>query len=53
MKLIIQKLTTQLIKNKQKIDYVETNNLPWLDIDEKHEYEEAKKIYKNMNMRYF
>jgi L-glutamine-phosphate cytidylyltransferase len=47
------KAIESMIKNKQKIDYVETNNLPWLDIDEKHEYEEAKKIYQNMNMRYF
>jgi choline kinase len=36
-----------LIKNKQQINYLETNNLPWKDIDEKFEYEEAKQIYQN------
>ncbi len=36
-----------LIKNKKQINYLETNNLPWKDIDEKFEYEEAKQIYQN------
>ena len=37
-----------MIKNGFKINYVETNNLSWLDIDEKHEFEEAKKIYQKI-----
>ena len=28
------KAIENLIKNKQQINYLETNNLPWLDIDE-------------------
>ena len=43
------KALESMIKNGQKIGYVETNNLPWLDIDEKHELVQAKKIYQNMN----
>jgi len=37
-----------MIKNGTKINYVETNNLSWLDIDEKYEFEEAKKIYQKI-----
>ena len=38
-----------LIQKNKKINFVETNNLPWMDIDEEHELAEAKKIYQNMN----
>ena len=37
-----------MIKNGSKINYVETNNLSWLDVDEKYEFEEAKKIYQKI-----
>ena len=38
-----------LIKKDEKINFVETNNFPWMDIDEEQELAEAKKIYQNMN----
>lgn len=38
-----------LIQKNKQINFVETNNLPWMDIDEEHELAEAKKIYQNMN----
>ena len=38
-----------LIKKDKKINFVETNNFPWMDIDEEQELAEAKKIYQNMN----
>ena len=38
-----------LIQKNKKINFVETNNLPWMDIDEEHELIEAKKIYQIMN----
>ena len=38
-----------LIQKNKKINFVETNNLPWMDIDEEHELAEAKEIYQNMN----
>ena len=41
-------IESMIQKNKQ-INFVETNNLPWMDIDEEHELAEAKKIYQNMN----
>ena len=34
-----------MIKDNKKINYVETNNLSWMDIDEQNEFEEAKKLY--------
>ena len=38
-----------LIKKDKKINFVETNNFPWMDIDEEQELAEAKKIYQNMS----
>ena len=38
-----------LIKKDEKINFVETNNFPWMDIDEEQELAEAKKIYQNMS----
>ena len=38
-----------LIKKNKQINFVETNNLPWMYIDEEHELAEAKEIYQNMN----
>ena len=38
-----------LIQKNKKINFVETDNLPWMDIDEEHELIEAKKIYQIMN----
>ena len=38
-----------LIQQDKKINFVETSNLPWMDIDEEHELAEAKKIYQNMS----
>ena len=38
-----------LIQKNKQINFVETNNLPWMDIDEEHELAEAKKIYQNMS----
>ena len=37
-----------MIKTGSKINYVTTNNLSWLDMDEKFEFEEAKKIYQKI-----
>jgi len=38
-----------MIKKGKKIGFVETNNLPWMDIDEKHEIQKAKQIYQKIN----
>jgi len=38
-----------LIKKDEKINFVETNNFPWMDIDEEQDLAAAKKIYQNMN----
>jgi choline kinase len=38
-----------MIKKGKKIGFVETDNLPWMDIDEKHEIQEARKIYEKIN----
>ena len=38
-----------LIKKDKKINFVETNNFPLMDIDEEQEPAEAKKIYQNMS----
>ena len=38
-----------MIKNNQKINYVDTKNLTWMDIDEKNELEEAKILFNKMS----
>jgi len=38
-----------MIKNNQKINYVDTKNLNWMDIDEKNELEEAKILFNKMS----
>jgi len=38
-----------MIKNDQEINYVETKNFPWMDIDEKNELQEAKKLFHKMS----
>lgn len=37
-----------MIKKGSKINFVETKNFSWLDVDEKFEFEEAKQIYQKM-----
>ena len=37
-----------MIKDNKKINYVETNNLPWMDIDEQDEFQVAKKLFYKM-----
>ena len=37
-----------MIKDNKKINYVKTNNLPWMDIDEQDEFEVAKKLFYKM-----
>ena len=37
-----------MINNGQKVHYVATNNLQWMDIDEPNEFDDAKKIFKQM-----
>jgi choline kinase len=37
-----------MIKTGSKINYMSTNNLSWLDMDEKFEFEETKKIYQKI-----
>ena len=38
-----------MIKDNKKINYIETNNLPWMDIDEQNEFEVAKKLFRKMS----
>jgi len=38
-----------MIKNNQKINYIDTKNLNWMDIDEKNEFEDAKKLFRKMS----
>ena len=38
-----------MIKDNKKINYVETNNLSWMDIDEQNEFEVAKKLFRKMS----
>tara|TARA_A100001037_G_scaffold271028_1_gene266287 strand:- start:288 stop:638 length:351 start_codon:yes stop_codon:yes gene_type:complete len=35
----------KMIKKGQAVEFIETKNLPWVDIDEKNELESAKKIF--------
>ena len=37
-----------MIKNGEKINFIETDNLDWIDMDEKHEIEKAKQLYKKI-----
>ena len=37
-----------IIKKGQKVGYVTTENFPWIDMDEKHEVEQAKRIYQKI-----
>lgn len=37
-----------MIKNGEKINFIDTDNLDWIDMDEKHEIEIAKKLYKKI-----
>jgi L-glutamine-phosphate cytidylyltransferase len=38
-----------MIKDNQKINFVETKNLSWMDIDEKDEFQQAKKLFHEMS----
>ena len=33
------------MKRGKTVDFIETDNLPWIDIDTKEEIEEARKIF--------
>ena len=37
-----------MIKKGHKVEFIETKNLPWIDIDEKNELESAKKIFSSL-----
>ena len=38
-----------MIKDNKKINYVETNNFSWMDIDEQNEFQAAKKLFYKMS----
>ena len=38
----------KMIKKGHKVEFIETKNLPWIDIDEKNELESAKKIFSSL-----
>ena len=38
-----------MIKDNKKINYIETNNFSWMDIDEQNEFQVAKKLFYKMS----
>jgi choline kinase len=37
-----------LINNGQSVNYISTNNLQWMDIDEPNEFDDAKILFKQL-----
>ena len=38
----------KMIQKGMTVEFIETESLPWIDIDEKNEFESAKKIFTSL-----